>query len=216
MDCAFCSNIMVNSVLGTPYLSYYRLKNSDKRADIGCILIVHPTLNTLSHNSSDNSLPNEVDVPSLSNKFRYSQSIYKSLIQKNTRLSRSESAVRCAHQMMLQHGIEEFLRRLSIIIIEDACLHPSYIFILMCILLLCNPIKKFEILPPNLAQNSVSDQGTPISNQKVSLPSLTPKVNFSLSKMHATKIESSKMTDSFSISSNFSLDSPIYFSILQV
>jgi hypothetical protein len=50
--------------------------------------------------------------------FQLSSSLWKSMLQKNVRLSRPEAAVRCAVQMCAQGTFIDFLRRLSIIILE--------------------------------------------------------------------------------------------------
>jgi hypothetical protein len=57
-------------------------------------------------------------------RFEFSPSQLKSLVQKNVRMSRPLPAVRCALQLMVRGGFVECLRRLVIIAIEDAVLHP--------------------------------------------------------------------------------------------
>ncbi|KAK9800311.1 hypothetical protein WJX73_000054 [Symbiochloris irregularis] len=56
--------------------------------------------------------------------FKGSPSLLKSALQKNVRLGRAGSAVRCALQL-LKDNAGELLRRLSIICLEDAVLHPQ-------------------------------------------------------------------------------------------
>jgi hypothetical protein len=58
-------------------------------------------------------------------RFNFSPSLLKSLLQKNVRLSRPAAATRVALQLMVCHGVSEFLRRFVIILFEDAVLHPS-------------------------------------------------------------------------------------------
>lgn len=53
-----------------------------------------------------------------------SPSLLKSLLQKNVRLCRPESAVRVAKELILL-SFNEFIRRISVIMIEDAILHPG-------------------------------------------------------------------------------------------
>jgi hypothetical protein len=53
-----------------------------------------------------------------------SKSALKSLLQKNIRLGRAESAVRIA-KLLIQVSFSDFVRRLSIIMVEDAILHPG-------------------------------------------------------------------------------------------
>lgn len=56
--------------------------------------------------------------------FKGSPSLLKSALQKNVRLCRAAPAVRCALQLM-KDNLADFLRRVSIICLEDALLHPD-------------------------------------------------------------------------------------------
>ncbi|KAL0035771.1 hypothetical protein WJX77_002248 [Trebouxia sp. C0004] len=56
--------------------------------------------------------------------FKGSPSLLKSALQKNVRLCRAAPAVRCALQLMKANPAD-FLRRVSIICLEDALLHPD-------------------------------------------------------------------------------------------
>jgi hypothetical protein len=53
-----------------------------------------------------------------------SPSVLKSMLQKNVRLSRAIPAVRMAIQLMLRSSFVDFARRLTVIIFEDAIMHP--------------------------------------------------------------------------------------------
>ena len=57
-------------------------------------------------------------------RFDFSPSQLKSLLQKNIRMSRPMAAVRSALQLAVRAGLSELLRRLSVIMVEDAILHP--------------------------------------------------------------------------------------------
>ncbi|KAK9810159.1 hypothetical protein WJX72_005800 [[Myrmecia] bisecta] len=57
-------------------------------------------------------------------RFRGSPGVLKSALQKNVRLCRAGSAVRCALHL-IKEDAAEFLRRCSIICLEDAVLHPD-------------------------------------------------------------------------------------------
>ena len=57
-------------------------------------------------------------------RFDFSPSQLKSLLQKNIRMSRPMAAVRSALQLAVRAGLNELLRRLSVIMVEDAILHP--------------------------------------------------------------------------------------------
>ena len=70
-------------------------------------------------------------------RFNLTLSQLKSLLQKNIRLSRPAAAVRSAFQLM-SVSVIEFLRRFSIIMLEDAVLHPS----LPCIVWLTGALGK--------------------------------------------------------------------------
>lgn len=59
-------------------------------------------------------------------RFDFSPSLLKSLVQKNARMGRPMAAVRCALQLCLRSNFQDFLRRLSIIVVEDAILHPMF------------------------------------------------------------------------------------------
>jgi len=56
-------------------------------------------------------------------KFYFSPSLWKSLLQKNIRICRPWQAVRTALQL-IKEDFTDFVRRLSIIMVEDAILHP--------------------------------------------------------------------------------------------
>lgn len=58
----------------------------------------------------------------------FSPSLLKSLLQKNVRMCRPDAAVRVAKELMI-HSFDEFIRRITVIIIEDAILHPYYPFL---------------------------------------------------------------------------------------
>ena len=65
----------------------------------------------------------------------FSISVLKSAIQKNVRLNRPHAAIRCAIQLILvndniNNSIAELLRRISIICLEDAFLHPKFPFLI--------------------------------------------------------------------------------------
>jgi hypothetical protein len=55
---------------------------------------------------------------------RFNVSHLKSLLQKNVRRRRAEAAVKCATELLLRSW-QDFVRRLPVIMIEDACLHPA-------------------------------------------------------------------------------------------
>lgn len=61
--------------------------------------------------------------------FDLSPSMLKSLLQKNVRMCRPDAAVRCALQLCVDGTFLDFLRRLAVIILEDAILHPLFPFI---------------------------------------------------------------------------------------
>jgi len=52
-------------------------------------------------------------------------SLLKSALQKNVRLSRAEEATRVASQLIQMGHLEDLLRRIVIIVFEDAILHPT-------------------------------------------------------------------------------------------
>ncbi|KAL0486684.1 hypothetical protein AKO1_001638 [Acrasis kona] len=60
--------------------------------------------------------------------FNLGKSFLKSLLQKNIRLGRAESAVRVA-KLLIQCSVTEFLRRMLVIIVEDAILHPAFAYL---------------------------------------------------------------------------------------
>lgn len=59
-------------------------------------------------------------------RYHFSQSMLKSIMQKNVRLQRPEAAVRCGVQLMFTTDFMDLLRRVTIIVIEDAILHPMF------------------------------------------------------------------------------------------
>ncbi|CEO95880.1 hypothetical protein PBRA_004593 [Plasmodiophora brassicae] len=69
--------------------------------------------------------------------YKFSPSFLKSLLQKNIRLSRPDSAVRSALLAIKKINIVEFLRRLLIIIVEDAAMHAAFPW-LTCMTIACS------------------------------------------------------------------------------
>ena len=57
-------------------------------------------------------------------KLRYPVSLLKSILQKNVRLGRAWPAVRSAFALM-KESVPHFVRRLGVICLEDAILHPA-------------------------------------------------------------------------------------------
>ncbi|CAM9560173.1 unnamed protein product [Phaeothamnion confervicola] len=55
---------------------------------------------------------------------RLSVPLLKSMLQKNVRRCRAEPAARCALELMLK-SYRDFIRRISVIMLEDAMLHPA-------------------------------------------------------------------------------------------
>ena len=74
-------------------------------------------------------------------RFDFSPSQLKSLLQKNIRMSRPMAAVRSALQLAVRAGLNELLRRLSVIMLEDAVLHPLTP-LLMWLTLVCGEKRK--------------------------------------------------------------------------
>ena len=77
----------------------------------------------------------------LSRRFDFSPSQLKSLLQKNIRMSRPMAAVRSALQLAVRAGLNELLRRLSVIMLEDAILHPR-LPLLLWLSLVCGEKRK--------------------------------------------------------------------------
>lgn len=65
---------------------------------------------------------------------RLPPSLLKSMLQKNIRLRRPNAAARCAVELAIVSTLEELVRRIMVIIIEDGILHPCYAYLcwLMC------------------------------------------------------------------------------------
>lgn len=68
----------------------------------------------------------EVDLSAMFDKqFPFTKSLYKSIVQKNVRRCRPMQAVRSAFAHM-QLDFVDFVRRLPIVVLEDALLHPKF------------------------------------------------------------------------------------------
>lgn len=70
-------------------------------------------------------------------RFAFSPSMLKSILQKNVRMSRPDAAVRAAVQLIVRSSFTDFVRRLSIIVVEDAILHPK-LPVLMWLIAACS------------------------------------------------------------------------------
>ncbi|KAL3133249.1 hypothetical protein ABBQ38_007132 [Trebouxia sp. C0009 RCD-2024] len=73
--------------------------------------------------------------------YKGSPPLLKSALQKNVRLCRAAAAVRCALQLMKDNA-GEFLRRISIICLEDAILHPE---MPLLVWLMCAQAKRYTM-----------------------------------------------------------------------
>ena len=68
---------------------------------------------------------NTVELKIRPGQFGFNKSLWKSVFQKNVRRNRVEASVRTAVAYM-EVDLIDFIRRLAVVIIEDAILHPKY------------------------------------------------------------------------------------------
>jgi hypothetical protein len=79
---------------------------------------------------------------------RFSSSFLKSNLQKAVRLSYVKSALRTAVELCRQ-SVPEFLRRLPIVIMEDALLHPDLPFVVWLMMAVCGQ-QNYRLSPEHL------------------------------------------------------------------
>jgi len=103
-----------------------------------------------------------VMLKSYRKRFDLSPSLLKSLLQKNVRLGRPESAVRAALQLCVECTFVVFLRRLAIIVVEDAIMHPLFPFVVW-LLIACSkelvPSKRMVSNPSLFLQTQKRSKG---------------------------------------------------------
>eukprot|EP00474_Spongospora_subterranea_P004881 CRZ05339.1 hypothetical protein [Spongospora subterranea] len=106
----------------SPEMSFSCFMLADDRSPSPVRVAVTFTCPGLPFESSDHKLT--VNRP-VSRSYRFAPSFLKSLLQKSVRLCRPWGAVRASLQLIRRAGLTEFLRRLTIIMVEDAVVHPA-------------------------------------------------------------------------------------------
>ena len=199
IQCGVCKfKLLTEPISYEPYFCLYTLESFSSsvtqdskkmpRSQAVFIIIVHPSLNV--HNASSEA---NLSVQNNSASFHFSPSMLKSLLQKNIRLSRPEAAVRCAHELSCSHGVNEFVRRLPIIMLEDVILHPQILLLVIVMILLS---KNFCLLPHALdlsKENMVQFVNPLIPKSKFRPPSIPQIVQNTESDQKIGKTDTSAL-----------------------